>query len=209
MAVTDVLAEVITYLKTSTMRDNYWDADRLRECNDNLASQITMLEHRLATEPDPKSCPTKRKVEDCDWPSPSSKRFSASPSQDPLRLSTCQRVQPRPIPELQCPSMLGSTSQLQPLRRGDESCDFPLSCKEERLSPSMLPEASVPDVRFTTNPNLTPSPSYCDIVEPSVKDEDLAEVATVWTLYATAGSRLSLGQFDIWATEEDLVSLYL
>ncbi|XP_063367660.1 uncharacterized protein LOC134656072 [Cydia amplana] len=208
MTVPDLLAEVIAFLHTSTMRDNHRDADRLRECNDNLESQITLLEQRLAAEPDPKpsTCPVKRKVGDCDWSSPPSKRFSPSPSQDP-EFSLCQRLQPRPVPELQCHSMLDTTSQLQALWHGDESFVFPLSC-EERLSPALLPEALIPDFGLSS-PHPTPSPSYCDIVEPSVKNEDHAEMATVCRLDATAGARISLSQFHVWATEEDLVSLYL
>ncbi|XP_063387561.1 uncharacterized protein LOC134673500 [Cydia fagiglandana] len=204
----NLLAEVIAFLHTSTARDKYWDADRLRKCNDNLASQITMLELRLAAEPDPKTtCPTKRKVEDCDWSSPPSKRFLPSPSQDP-ELSPC-KLQRRPVSELHCPSMLDSTPQLQALRHGDDAFVFPLPCIEERLSPARLPEASIPDVGLSSSPLPTPSPSYCSIVEPSVKNEDHAGMATIWTLDATAGSRISLDQFDLWATEEDLVSLYL
>ncbi|XP_063627672.1 uncharacterized protein LOC134799214 [Cydia splendana] len=210
MTLPSLLAEVIAFLHTSTARDKNWAADKLRKCNDNLASQITMLEQRIAAEPDPKTstCPVKRKVGDCDWSSQPSKRFLPSPSHDP-EFSSCQRLQPRPVSELQCPSMLDSTSQLQALRHGDESFVFPIPCTRERLSPARLLEASIPDVWLSSSPHPAPSPSYCSIVESSLKKEDHAGMATVWTLDATAGSRISLDQFDLWATEEDLVSLYL
>ncbi|XP_047994487.1 uncharacterized protein LOC125232760 [Leguminivora glycinivorella] len=156
LSVPDLLAEVSTLLQKSMKRDKYWDAERLRKANEDLESEIEMLEYCFPTETEPKrTCPMKRKVADCGWPSPPSKRVSTSPSQEPVPVSTCQRVLPRLVRRASAPDTGSQQSQLQ--TRQEESYAFPLACVEEHLSPHF------PEGVGCSSLDSAPSPVYCSI----------------------------------------------